>query len=50
VPTTDQMQALKTNLNSFFLMNIFENIYNNDRADQNISKFADRINAISYAF
>ena len=50
VPTTDQMQVLKTNLNSFFLMNIFENIYNNDRVDQNISKFADRINAISSAF
>ena len=50
VPTTDQMQILKTNLNSFFLMNIFESIYNNDRADQNISKFADRINAISSAF
>jgi hypothetical protein len=44
------MQVLKTNLNSFFLMNIFENIYNNDRVDQNISKFADRINAISSAF
>ena len=50
VPTTDQMQILKTNLNSFFLINIFESIYNNDRADQNISKFADRINAISSAF
>ena len=50
VPTTDQMQTLKTNLNSFFLMNIFESIYNNDRADQNISKFADRINAISSSF
>ena len=50
VPTTDQMQTLKTNLNSFFLMNIFESIYNNDRADQNISKFADRINAISSTF
>ena len=50
VPTTDQMQTLKTNLNSFFLMNIFESIYSNDRADQNISKFADRINAISSAF
>lgn len=50
VPTTDQMQILKTNLNSFFLTNIFESIYNNDRADQNISKFADRINSISLAF
>jgi hypothetical protein len=44
------MQTLKTNLNSFFLMNIFESIYNNDRVDQNISKFAERINAISSAF
>lgn len=50
VPTTDQMQTLKTNLNSFFLMNIFESIYNNDRVDQNISKFAERINAISSVF
>jgi hypothetical protein len=50
VPTTDQMQTLKTNLNSFFLTNIFESIYNNDRVDQNISKFADRINSISSAF
>ncbi len=44
------MQTLKTNLNSFFLMNIFENIYNNDRADQNVSKLADRINAIASSF
>ena len=28
VPSTDQMQSLKTNLNSFFLMNLFESIYN----------------------
>ena len=50
VPTTNQMQTLKTNLNSFFLMNTFESIYTNDRADQNISKLADRINSISSAF
>ena len=50
VPDTDQMQNLKTNLNSFFLMNIFESIYNDDRMNQNISKFADRINAISSSF
>ena len=50
VPTTDQMQSLKTNLNSFFLMNLFESIYKEDRAGQNISKFADRINAISKSF
>ena len=50
VPATDQMQSLKTNLNSFFLMNLFESIYNQDKTDQNIAKFADRINAISSAF
>ena len=50
VPTESQMQTLKTNLNSFFLMNIFEGIYSNDKVNQNISKFADRINAISSNF
>ena len=50
VPTTDQMQSLKTNLNSFFLMNLFEAIYNEDKVDQNISKFADRINAVALSF
>ena len=50
VPSETQMQTLKTNLNSFFLMNIFESIYKNDKVDQNISKFADRVNAISSAF
>jgi hypothetical protein len=44
------MQTLKTNLNSFFLMNIFESIYNQDKVDQNISKFAERINTISSRF
>ena len=50
VPSEDQMQSLKTNLNSFFLMNIFESIYNNDGAIQGISKFADHINAVSLSF
>jgi len=50
VPTADQMQSLKTSLNTFFLMNIFESIYKQDRVDQNISRFADRINTISSAF
>ena len=50
VPSTDQMQNLKTNLNSFFLMNIFESIYNDDKSDQNVSKFADRVNSIASAF
>ena len=50
VPSTDQMQNLKTNLNSFFLMNIFENIYKDDKVDQNISKLADRINSIASVF
>ena len=50
VPTTDQMQSLKTNINSFFLMNLFESIYNQDKVDQNIAKFADRINAVASTF
>ncbi|MBQ5945847.1 hypothetical protein IJL65_05810 [bacterium] len=50
MPSTDQMQSLKTNLNSFFLMNLFESIYNGDKVDQNISKFANRINAIASSF
>lgn len=50
VPTTNQMQTLKTNLNSFFLMNTFESIYTNDRVAQNISKLADRISSISSTF
>lgn len=50
VPSTDQMQTLRTNLNSFFLMNLFESIYNQDKVNQNISKFADRINAIEKSF
>ena len=31
-------------------MNTFESIYNNDKVDQNISKFADRMNTISSSF
>jgi len=50
VPSTSQMQVLTTNLNSFFLMNIFESIYKQDKADQNISRLADRINTISASF
>lgn len=50
VPSTDQMQSLKTNLNSFFLMNLFESIYNWDKVNQNISKFADRVNAVAKSF
>ena len=50
VPATSQMQTLKSNLNSFFLMNIFESIYSDDNANQNISKLADRINSISSTF
>ena len=50
VPSTSQMQVLTTNLNSFFLMNIFESTYKQDKADQNISRLADRINTISASF
>lgn len=50
VPSTAQMQTLKSNLNSFFLMNIFESIYNKENVNQNISKLADRINSISSTF
>ena len=50
VPSTDKMQVLTTNLNSFFLTNIFEGIYKGDKVDQNIWKLADRINVISSTF
>ena len=50
VPSTTQMQTLKTNLNSFFLMNLFESIYRHTDANQNISKFANRINSIASSF
>ena len=50
VPSTSQMQVLTTNLNSFFLMNIFESIYKQDKEDQNISRLADRINTISASY
>ena len=50
VPSTTQMQTLKTNLNSFFLMDLFESIYKQDNPDQNISKFANRINSIASSF
>ena len=50
VPSPDQMQSLKNNLNSFFLMNIFESIYNGDKVQQNIWKLADRINSLSSSF
>ncbi len=50
VPTTTQMQTLKTNLNSFFLMNIFESIYSQENVSQNVWKLADRINSISSTF
>ena len=50
VPATNQMESLRTNLNSFFLMNLFESIYEQDSPDQNISRLADRINAIASAF
>jgi len=49
VPNQTQMKILTTNLNTFFLMNTFEGIYNN-RSQQDISKFADRINSISSSF
>lgn len=50
VPNQSQMKVLTTNLNSFFLMNTFESIYNGDKVQQNISNFADRINSISSSF
>ena len=50
VPNQNQMKTLTTNLNTFFLMNIFESIYNNDKSQQNISKLADRINSIASSF
>ena len=50
VPNPDQMQSLQNNLNSFFLMNLFESIYNEDKVNQNIWKLADRINAVASSF
>jgi len=50
VPSTTQMQTLKTNLNSFFLMNLFESVYKQDNVNQNISKFANHINSIASSF
>jgi len=50
VPSQSQMKVLTTNLNSFFLMNTFESIYNGDKAQQNILNFANRINSISSSF
>jgi len=31
-------------------MNIFESVYNKDKADQNISRLADRINSVASSF
>lgn len=50
VPTVEQMQSLRSSLNSFFLMNLFESIYKQDKPEENISRIADRINAIAIAF
>ena len=50
VPNQNQMKILTTNLNSFFLMDMFEGIYSSDKRQQNISKLADRINSISSSF
>ena len=50
VPNQDQMQSLKNNLNSFFLMNLFESIYNEDKVQQNIWKLANRVNAVASSF
>lgn len=50
VPSVDQMQSLRSSLNSFFLMNLFESIYSQDKASENISRLADRINAIAASF
>ena len=44
------MQSLRSSLNSFFLMNLFESIYKQDKPEENISRIADRINAIAIAF
>ncbi len=47
VPSETQMQSIKSNLNSFFLMNLFESIYKNQNTDQWISQLAERINAVA---
>lgn len=50
MPTQKQINSIKKNLNGFFLMNIFENIYTKNKPEKNIEKFADRINSVSEAF
>lgn len=50
VPSESQMKTLRTDLNTFFLMNIFEAIYNQENVSQNISKFANHINSVSSVF
>jgi hypothetical protein len=44
------MKTLRTDLNTFFLMNIFEEIYNQENVSKNISNFANHINSVSSAF
>ena len=50
VPSETQMKTLRTDLNTFFLMNIFEEIYNQENVSKNISNFANHINSVSSAF
>jgi len=50
VPSETQMQNLKYNMNSFFLMNIFESIYKNQNADQWVAQLAERLNDLAKAF
>lgn len=50
MPSQQQIDTIKKKLNGFFLMNIFESIYVQDRVDKNIEKFADRVNAVAAAF
>lgn len=50
VPSSDQMQSLKSNMNTFFLMNTFESIYTQDNADKAIVQLAERINDVASSF
>lgn len=50
VPSESQMQSLKQNLNSFFLMNIFESIYTKEKSEQSISQLAERVNSVASSF
>lgn len=50
IPTENQSQILKSNLNSFFLTNTFEDIYMMEKRQQWILNLAEHINNIAISF